>query len=107
MNNTERSWYDHPIFMFAGRALLAVALWVTNEIRLELNALRESQNQQVAALRETQVSIAALVRDLQLKTSSRWTQIDQTVWATLLAQKNPTIIVPTPVHNELPGETAR
>lgn len=78
---------------WVGRLLFVIALWIGNQYLERLDTLTKIQIEQTQQLTE-----------LTRRSKGQWTVIDQTLWATLLARDNPTIIVPEPIHVNLPGE---
>lgn len=86
--------------LWFGRGLFLLALYMGQQLLAKVDALVAAQTVQTQAL-------ADLSREMHSRTALRWTQVDQRLWATLLAQKNPAIIVPEPHHVELPGDAPR
>lgn len=86
--------------LWFGRGLFLIALWQVQQIIEKVDSLARAQTIQANA-------ISQMTEELHSRTALRWTQVDQRLWATLLAQQNPRIIVPDPKHVELPGEAVR
>lgn len=84
------------VAIWFGRLLFMVGIWQVNQLLVKVDELASAQMNQTQALLSMQ-------KELQTKTSLRWTQVDQKLWATLLAQQNPAIIVPEPRHVSLDG----
>jgi len=84
-----------------GRGLFLLALWMGQQMLSKVDDLAEAQAAQVEQLQAIAVETRALAHDIQTKTALRWTQVDQKLWATQLAQLNPKIIVPDPQHIEI------
>lgn len=79
------------IAKYVGHLFLLIVLWMGQQMLGKIDRLAAGlvvQNQQ----------LERLANDLNNKTQYQWNAIDQRVWATQLALKNPKIIVPEPIH---------
>ena len=93
--------------MAAATALYGLSIYFAQGLLAEIKELRMSQQLQTEAVQQMRADQQNIVRELKLKTDNRYTLIDAKLWANTLAIRNPKIIVPEPIHVELPGESGR